>query len=161
MKHLCDSNVFVALALETHPHHKTAVRFMESLPDEESAYFCRATQQSFLRLLTVEALWKEDVRTNDEALEAFRMLRKDVRVGYVGVEADDVEARWLKLARHSSPSPKRWMDAYLAAFAMSQGMRFVTFDKGFRQYRTAGLDLLWLTESEDSPREENPKAGQP
>lgn len=147
MKHLCDSNVFVALALESHPHHTKAVLWMNALRDEESAYFCRSTHQSFLRLLTVEEMWKEDVRTNEESVEALQMLQKDVRVGYAA-EPEGLEMQWIALARHSSPSPKRWMDAYLAAFAIGREMRFVTFDRGFQQYREHGLDLLCLTEND-------------
>ncbi|MBP7140421.1 MAG: PIN domain-containing protein [Opitutaceae bacterium] len=144
MKHLCESNVFLALALASHPHHAKAVAFMDLLPDEESVYFCRLTQQSFLRLLTLEALMKEDVRTNSEAIDVWRKLRLDIRVGFIRDDPDGVEACWLKLARYGSPAPKRWMDAYLAALAINLEMRFVTFDRGYRQYRSAGLDLLCL-----------------
>jgi predicted nucleic acid-binding protein len=47
-----------------------------------------------------------------------------------------------QLAAHTQPAPKRWMDAYLAAFAIAAGQRLVTFDQGFRSY--AGLDVLML-----------------
>ena len=46
-----DSNVGVALASERHRHHQAA--FDWSLPDEITARFCRMTQNSFLRLMTV------------------------------------------------------------------------------------------------------------
>ena len=39
---------------------------------------------------------------------------------------------------------KRWMDAYLAAFALTGAMRLITFDQDFRQFQTAGLDLELL-----------------
>ncbi len=39
-------------------------------------------------------------------------------------------------------APKIWMDAYLAALAFCAGIRFVTFDKGFKKY--ADLDLVIL-----------------
>lgn len=55
-----------------------------------------------------------------------------------------MEAKWFALARLASPAPKRWMDAYLAAFAMCAGMRFVTFDAGFEQFVPLGLDLALL-----------------
>ncbi len=42
-------------------------------------------------------------------------------------------------------SPKLWMDAYLAAFAISGKLRFVTNDKAFRQFQAYGLDLHLLT----------------
>jgi len=36
------------------------------------------------------------------------------------------------------------MDAYLAAFAISANLRFVTFDAGFEQFVALGLDLVLL-----------------
>jgi predicted nucleic acid-binding protein len=67
---------------------------------------------------------------------------------------DDVARRWLKagldrrwrqLAARDAASPKRWMDAYLAAFAQAGGYRLVTTDAAFRQF--AGLDLVLLGSS--------------
>ena len=49
-----------------------------------------------------------------------------------------------------TPSPKHWMDAYLAAFAMRGGQRLVTFDRAYRQFETAGLDLLLLSAAESA-----------
>lgn len=144
MKLLCDSNVFLALTLAAHPHHTLAVAWIEALPEDGIAYFCRATQQAYLRLLTVEPMLKEEVRSNDEALEAWKTLRRDSRIGFVTTEPAGLEVRWLALAGHSAPAPKRWMDAYLAAFAMCAKMRFVTFDAGFQRFVPLGLDLVHL-----------------
>ena len=41
-------------------------------------------------------------------------------------------------------SPKLWMDAYLAAFALAGGCRMVTTDAAFKQF--AGLDLELIGE---------------
>jgi toxin-antitoxin system PIN domain toxin len=144
MKLLCDSNVFLALTLDTHPHHAEAVAWVGALPDTATAFFCRATQQAYLRLLTVEPIMKTEVRSNEEALAAWNKLRCDSRIGFVAQEPTGLEARWFELSRHVSPAPKRWMDAYLAAFAMCARMRFVTFDRGFEQFVPAGLDLVLL-----------------
>ena len=38
------------------------------------------------------------------------------------------------------------MDAYLAAFAIRAGIPFATLDSDFRQFESAGLSLLLLTE---------------
>lgn len=40
-------------------------------------------------------------------------------------------------------SPKLWMDAYLAAIAITGGFQLLTTDQGFKQF--AGLDLILLT----------------
>jgi len=41
--------------------------------------------------------------------------------------------------------PKVWMDAFLAAFAMTGGYQLVTTDRAFKQFK--GLDVLVLTRS--------------
>ena len=51
---------------------------------------------------------------------------------------------WLRLANRNTASPKLWMDAYLAAFAISGNLRFVTTDKAFSQFEPHGLDLQLL-----------------
>ena len=48
MKLLCDSNVFLALTLDAHPHHAVAVAWIEAFPEGVTAFFCSATQQSYL-----------------------------------------------------------------------------------------------------------------
>lgn len=40
---------------------------------------------------------------------------------------------------------KVWMDAYFAAFAIRAGLPFATLDADFRNFETAGLDLLLLS----------------
>ena len=49
---LCDSNVWLALALSRHSHHTAARDWLETVEETASVVFCRATQQTFLRLLT-------------------------------------------------------------------------------------------------------------
>jgi predicted nucleic acid-binding protein len=48
-------------------------------------------------------------------------------------------------AVRGTASPKLWMDAYLAAFALAGRYAMVTTDAAFRQFR--GLDLLILGQS--------------
>jgi predicted nucleic acid-binding protein len=61
------------------------------------------------------------------------------RVGY-REETFEVAALWHPLAASSKTSPKLWMDAYLAAFALAGGYQLVTTDKAFKQFK--GLDLF-------------------
>ena len=49
------------------------------------------------------------------------------------------------LVKHGLASPKLWMDAYLAAFAIAAKQQLVTTDKAFRQFKD--LDLLVLDKS--------------
>jgi uncharacterized protein len=141
MRNLCDSNVFIALTLEAHPHRPRAADWIEALDEGASLYFCRTTQQSYLRLLTVKEWMKEDVCTNSEAIEVYTKLRSDSRIQFAE-EPPGLERQWLTYAHTSAPSPKKWMDAYLAAFAYRAKMTFVTFDRGFSSF--PGLDLAVL-----------------
>lgn len=142
MNHLCDSNVFIALTLEAHPHQKRAVEWLEKLPEGERLYFCRATQISYLRLLTVREWMKEQVCTNAEAINSYQVLRSDPRIGFVSEEPAQLEKQWLDFGRVAQSSPKRWMDAYLAAFALCAKMSFVTFDRGFNAFSNVELIIL-------------------
>jgi predicted nucleic acid-binding protein len=53
-------------------------------------------------------------------------------------------ALWHRLAKRDTASPKVWMDAYLAAFAISSGLCFVTLDDDFKTYEAQGLDWVLL-----------------
>ena len=142
MRHLCDSNVFIALAVESHPQHEVAVAWMEGLAEGDELAFCRTTEITFLRLLTVREAMRESVCTNEEAIEKYLTLRSDSRVVFVD-EPNGIGAEFLRFAKHAEPSPKRWMDSYLAAFAKTTKMKFVSFDRGFAGYK--GLDFVLLS----------------
>jgi uncharacterized protein len=140
---LLDSNVWVSLAIDRHEHHFLALDWFDRTSNDESACFCRMTQNSFLRLLTLKALFEEDTMTNNQAITAYRRMRQDPRVGWLR-EPEALEADWFALASLRTPSPKRWMDAYLCAFARSVGADLVTFDRGFLQFEGHALKIVLL-----------------
>jgi predicted nucleic acid-binding protein len=41
-------------------------------------------------------------------------------------------------------APKRWMDAYLAAFAITADLSLISLDQDFRQFEPEGLRLQLL-----------------
>ncbi len=144
---LCDSNVWLALTLSTHVHQKAARDWFEAVADPGSVVFCRATQQTFLRLLTNAAVlspYGNPPLTNRQAWEAYQALRADDRIAFRSEEPAGLEALWRRFAVRGTASPKLWMDAYLAAFALAGGCRMVTTDGAFKQF--AGLDLELLGE---------------
>lgn len=57
-------------------------------------------------------------------------------------EPSGLDGKWASFANGDRSSPNRWTDTYLAAFALSGGMRLVTFDKAFSGFD--GLDCLIL-----------------
>ena len=140
---LCDSNVWLAMVLSGHVHHAAARAWLETVEDPESVLFCRATQQALLRLLSSRAVlapYGNPPLTNREAWRAYQSLLSDDRIAFRALEPTGLEAQWKRFAVRDSASPKLWMDAYLAAFALSGGYRMVTTDGAFRQF--AELDLL-------------------
>jgi toxin-antitoxin system PIN domain toxin len=146
---LCDSNVWLALALSKHVHHTAAREWLETVEEQASIYFCRATQQTFLRLLTnasVLGAYGNPPLTNREAWSAYEAFLADDRIAFQAVEPAGVEPLWKELAARGTTSPKLWMDAYLAAFALAGRYPMVTTDAAFRQFR--GLDLLVLGQRE-------------
>ena len=82
--------------------------------------------------------------TNRQAIQAMREFQSDPRVGWLD-EPIGIEDRWFAAASVQSHSPKRWMDAYLAACAIQAGARLVTFDVGFKHFESDGLDLVLVT----------------
>lgn len=143
---LPDVNFWLALILSKHIHHEAARKWLGSEDSRSSVCFCRATQQAFLRLLTTSAVFTPYGNTplsNRDAWNLYAELKRDERIGYAE-EPAGIEATWKILAMSAASSPKVWMDAYLAAFAVVGEMRLVTLDRGFRNFETQGLDLLLL-----------------
>jgi toxin-antitoxin system PIN domain toxin len=144
---LPDVNFWLALLLTKHPHHDLAALWMEGELDRAGLFFCRATQQSLVRLLTTAAVLSPygiPPLTNREAWEKYAELCEDDRIIFAQ-EPAGIEATWKILATPETPSPKVWMDAYLAAFAINGGMRLVTLDRDFKRFEPNGLDLCLLT----------------
>lgn len=142
---LCDSNVWLALALSKHSHHSATREWLETVEAHASVLLCRATQQTFLRLMTNAAVlgaYGNPPLTNRQAWSIYEALLKDDRIAFRADEPPGLEPLWKDLAMRSTASPKLWLDAYLAAFALAGRYRMVTTDAAFRQFR--GLDLLVL-----------------
>jgi len=143
--HLCDSNVWLALALSKHAHHAAARDWLDTIDEPGSVLFCRATQQSFLRLLTNASVLRpygNPPLTNRQAWKAYEALLADDRIVLRAEEPAALEKRWTELALRDDASPKLWMDAYLAGFALAAGLRMITTDAAFRQFRGLDLELL-------------------
>ena len=68
------------------------------------------------------------------------MIMRDPMMSISWISFHRVEETWKSLAIRDSNSPKLWMDASLAAFAMSAGCQMITTDKAFSQFK--GFDLM-------------------
>lgn len=147
MKKLLDINTWIALTLETHPHHEIArAWYRETQLARGDLVFGRATELGFLRLVTQAAVMKRcgaAPLSNGEALAFLASLCNDPTVS----RADEPAATrklWFELADAPQAAPNIFMDAYLVAFAIVLGAELVTFDRGFVAYEKRGLKLLLL-----------------
>ena len=144
---LCDSNVWPALALSKHAHHAVAGKWFAAVQEAASISFCRATQQTFLRLLTNASVLRpygNPPLTNQQAWVAYEALLADDRIVLRAKEPAGIETVWQRFAGCDTASPKLWMDAYLAAFALTGGYRLVTTDGAFKQFQGLNCELLGL-----------------
>lgn len=143
---LFDTNVWLAAIFPTHPFHARAQQAIQQATPALPAVWCRSTQQSFLRLATTPTLLKAygaEGMTNRDALVVLDTLQALPQVA-LREESPGVFALWCQLAGADTASPKVWMDAYLAAFAITGGLTLVTLDRDFRNFVPQGLNLVML-----------------
>lgn len=141
---LVDTSVWLALLLDQHRFHTAARAWLREAGPSGRLVFCRATQQSLLRLLTTSAVlspYGNPPLTNAQAWSSYGALRADARIGFAE-EPAGTEAQWQHLTNQPMASPKLWMDGYLAAFAIAGEYRLVTTDAGFTHHE--GLDVVVL-----------------
>jgi toxin-antitoxin system PIN domain toxin len=138
---LPDVNVWLALVFDAHVHHPSALTWLNSITDE-TAFFCRLTQQGFLRLANNPKLFPADAVTADQAWQLYDTTLGDSRVAFAD-EPAGLETAWRRLTQGRPFTPKLWNDAYLAAFAETGGFEVITFDHGFTQY--TGTTCIVLT----------------
>jgi predicted nucleic acid-binding protein len=81
--------------------------------------------------------------TNAEAVEYLQNVYRDPAVALAD-EPPAARALWLRMASGPLASPHVWMDACLAAFAITLGAQVVTFDRAFTRYADDGLRVQIL-----------------
>lgn len=139
---LLDVNIWLALSVDT---HNTALDWFAEQKETSSLHFCRATQQGYIRLITTAAVMKGygyEPHSNPRAWSAYEGFLADLRIAFAP-EPTALEETWKSFALRKTSSPKLWMDAYLAAFAVCSGYyQLVTADKAFTQFKGLEIDLL-------------------
>jgi uncharacterized protein len=144
---LFDTNLWLAAVFATHPGHAVARRALQAAQPQAPALFCRATEQSFLRLLTTPALlqaYGAEGLSNRDASLTLQALQALPAVRFCE-EPPGTAARWHALAARDTAAPKVWMDAYLAAFALAGGLGLTTMDADFKQFAPQGLQATVLS----------------
>jgi uncharacterized protein len=123
-----DVNVWVALHHQIHAHHESALAWFEGLDSQNTLVFCRQTQMGLFRLLTTEAVMRDEVLTQRRC---WTLYRQWISAGKAKLYSEPVEVGRIFEERTTADtsSPKEWADAYLAAFAESARVQLVTFDR--------------------------------
>ncbi len=137
---LPDVNVWVALSFSSHVHHPSANAWFKSLSNE-SLYFCRMTQQGFLRLVTNSRAFPTAAVPLSRAWQMYDAILTDPKIAFTS-EPASIESHWRAFTQGSTFSPNVWNDAYLAAFCVAGNYELVTSDKGFARYPGLTYALL-------------------
>ena len=143
---LFDTNVWIAAVFPSHPFHRLAATALQQATAAEPAVFCRATEQSFLRLASTPVICKSygaDGFTNRDALATLLALQALPQVTTQS-EPPGTVGLWHSFAGLATASPRVWMDAYLAAFAKAGSLAVTTLDSDFNNFVRHGLDLRLL-----------------
>jgi len=81
--------------------------------------------------------------TNGDAWAALQTFLALPQVDVID-EPLELGRHWCQLGAIEQAAPKRWMDAYLSAFAIAAGLRLISLDQDFRQFEQQGLVLQVL-----------------
>lgn len=141
MATLCDANVLLALCHRRHTAHAAVLQWLELFHEGDMLVICRFSQLALLRLLNNATVMQGMPRDASQAWRDYDAVISDERFSFRS-EPQHLEIVLRTLTHDHKIATKRWSDAYLAAFAIADGLRFVTFDAGFSQF--AGLDALVL-----------------
>jgi uncharacterized protein len=133
MAALPDINVLLPLIYGAHAHHGAAVAWLDTIQTDGELILCRVSQLGLLRLLNNPTAMAADVQSGVEVWETWDALMADRRFRFAD-EPQGFGAQFRLLSAAFAHQPKRWQDAYLAAFALAADMEVVTFDTGFRSF---------------------------
>lgn len=125
-----DVNVLLALVSHDHIHSLAARNWLEQ--QTGTVGIVRATQQSFLRLVTTAAAMNGHPLTNDAAWRLHDRFYEDSRI-ILFPEPPEAERFFRSQAASGVAAPKLWADAWLLAFAQAAGGTVITFDRALAQ----------------------------
>jgi toxin-antitoxin system PIN domain toxin len=144
---LVDSNVWVALTFPAHSRHRTVRDWVAAATSESPLLWCRETQMSYLRLVSMPAIhrgYQVPRVTNADAFALLDELISMPNVLVVSAEPPEVWTLFRALALSVRTAPRVYMDAYLAAWAIAADVPLATLDADFEAFRAHGLKLQLL-----------------
>ena len=137
---LPDLNVWLALVCPEHRHHDAAVHYWERQAADQ-VLFCTVTALGLVRLLCQPKLMGTAVRSSAEASALLEALCQQPGVQLAAPEHDGWEV-FHQLLRSAELPVRLCTDAHLAALAIANGWRLVSFDRDFERFE--GLERLPL-----------------
>jgi uncharacterized protein len=148
---LPDINVWLALAVQEHPHHAAAKHYWDDLQQDmqmtlstapQKIYFCRTTMLGLVRLLCQPKVVGKGALALPAAWAVYQNFRALPIIDLLAEPADcDAQIASLLSAQGALPA-RLWTDAYLAALAHSSGARLITFDRDFERFNLPRCKLL-------------------
>ena len=129
---LPDLNVWRALVTPDHFHHQQALNYWEQQAAEQ-VHFCTVTALGLVRLLSQPKLMGPAVKTTHEASALLQALCQQPGES-LAIPARDGWDMFDQLMREGNLSARLGTDSYLAALAISNGWRFVSFDRDFERF---------------------------
>ena len=137
---LPDLNVWLALVWPKHSHHQYADHYWE-VQASDRVLFSTVTALGLVRLVSQPKLMGPAVRNPAEASALLDALCQQPGVGLAEPEHDGWEV-FHQLLRGGEIPARLYTDAHLAALAIANGWRLVSFDRDFERF--AGLQRLPL-----------------
>ena len=137
---LPDLNVWLALAYPQHSHHHEAVHYWEQQAAEQ-VLFCTVTALGLVRLVCQPKVMGAAVKTPKEASALLEACCQQPGVSMASTEPQGWDL-FHQFLRSGEVPARLCTDAYLAAIAMANGWRLVTFDRDFERFE--GLVRLTL-----------------
>jgi toxin-antitoxin system PIN domain toxin len=144
---LPDINVWLAMAVQEHPHHTWARNYWSSAVAQTPAmpgpklWFCRTTMLGLVRLLCQPKVVGTGALELPAAWNLYLRFRAMAQIGLLADPAG-CETQLAALLSSTQPPPRLWTDTYLAALSQSSGLRLVTFDKDFARFGLANCLIL-------------------
>ncbi len=140
-----DTNIWVAATFPEHIGHIQAVKFLSNRDHQSPAWLSPHICISWMRLISTRStclIYSSPAYSNQDAQEVLKKWLSQPEIQYMDKEPDGTFEKWKQLSSSPLPSPKIWMDAYIAAIAIEAKLPLVTFDKGFQAYTAQGLQLF-------------------
>ena len=137
---LLDLNVWFALTWPGHSHHRQAVHYWEQQAADQ-VLFCMVTALGLVRMVSQPKLMGVAVKNAAEASALLHALCQQPGVQLAEPEHNGWEV-FHQLLRGAELPARLCTDAHLAALAIANGWRLVSFDRDFERFE--GLERLPL-----------------